>query len=134
MGFQYNPNLLSDADLVRFHIGDTKQQGAYLDNETIDALLTSEGSVGGAVVACIKYIITQLSVPNFRQDWLQVDYQTAREAFEKLLKTKLSEFGISSGVTAKSSIALPYRRDSLQYTTSTRTDATVDNTHSYDGT
>lgn len=134
MTFTFDNTLTTDLAKVRFHVGDTDTNGAYLADETITALLTSEGSVGGAVIACIKYIITQLSTPNFRQDWLQVDYKTAREGFEKLLKDKAQEFGVNlSGVSASTSIKLPYRRDSYQYTTSSRTDTTSDNTDSYDG-
>jgi len=134
MTFTFATDLSTDLALVRFHIGDTNSDGAYLADETITALLTSEGSVGGAVVACIKYIITQLSSPNFRKDWLTVDNEKARIGFENLLKTKAQEFGVSlSGVTASSTISLPYRRDSYQYTDQSRVDSTSDNTSSYDG-
>jgi len=135
MTFTFATNLSTDLAKVRFHIGDTNSDGAYLADETISALLTSEGSVGGAAIACIKYIITQLSSPNYRLDWLSVDNKTAREGFEKLLKDKAQEFGINlSGVTASSTISLPYRRDSYQYSSAGRVDKTDDtNTGSYDG-
>ena len=134
MTFTFATDLSTDLALVRFHIGDTNSDGAYLADETINALVTSEGSVGGAVIACIKYIITQLSSPNYHLDWLTVSNHEARQGFEKLLKDKAQEFGINlSGVTATSMIKLPYRRDSYQYTTSSRTDTTSDNTDSYDG-
>lgn len=134
MTFTFATDLSTDLALVRFHIGDTNSDGAYLADETITALLTTEGSIGGAVVACIKYIIMQLSSPNFRLDWLTVSNEQARAGYETLLKVKAQEFGISlSGVTASSTVSLPYRADSYQYTDQTRENATSDNASSYDG-
>ncbi len=134
MSFSFDIGLTEDKDKVRFHIGDTDTNGAYLADETIDALIASEGSIGAAVLACIKYIITQLSSPSFKLDWLSVTNQEARKGFESMLKVKAQEFGIAlSGLSATASISLPYREDSGQYSTSTRTQTTVDNTDSYDG-
>lgn len=113
--FTYANDLSTDLALVRFHIGDTNENGAYLFDETINALITSEESVGGAVIASIKFIITQLSSPNFKLDWMSVTNQQAREGFEKLLTIKAQEFGISvSGLTASATISLPTRADSFQ--------------------
>ena len=134
--FTFDNTLSTDLAKVRFHIGDTSSAGNYIWDQTITALLTSEGSVGGAVIACIKYIITQLSSPDYKQDWLSVSNKEAREGFEKLLKVKAQELGISlSGVTASATISLPYRADSGQYTSaSSRTATESDNTSIYDGT
>jgi hypothetical protein len=134
--FTFDNTLSDDLALVRFHIGDTDSAGYYLADETITALLTIEGSVGAAVIACIKYIITQLSAPNFRYDFLSVSNEQARQGFENLLKTKAMEFGVSpSGVTASSTISLPYRADSYQHSTGERVDDTdEDETSVYDGT
>lgn len=113
--FTYDNTLSTDLSLVRFHIGDINENGAYLFDETINALITSEASVGGAVVACIKYIITQLSTPNFRLDWMSVTNQQARAGFEGLLIIKAQEFGVAlSGMTASTTISLPTRADSFQ--------------------
>jgi len=113
MTFTFATNLSTDLALVRFHIGDTNSAGAYLADETITALVTSEGSVGGAVVACIKYIITQLSQPDFRLDWMSVSNAEARKGFQELLKQKAQEFGVTlSGASAASTISLPHRADS----------------------
>ncbi len=132
--FTFDNTLSTDLALVRFHVGDTSSDGNYLWDETITALVTSEGSVGGAVVASIKYILTQLSTPNFRQDWLTVDYEKARMGFESLLTKKSQEFGVSaSGITATTSISLPYRADSDQYTSATRIDTSDEETEVYDG-
>ena len=133
MTFTFATDLSTNLALVRFHIGDTNTNGAYLADETINALLTSEGSVGGAVIACLKYIITQLSSSNFKLDWLTVSNEEARKGFEKILKDKAQEFGVSLGASASASVSLPYRADSYQYSSTTRTATTDDNTSSYDG-
>ncbi len=115
MTFTYDENLATDLALVRFHIGDTNVNGAYLQDATIDALVTSEGSVGAAAIASIKYIITQLSVPDFKLDWMTVSNEQARAGYEALLTRKAQEFNISvSGIVASAVIGLPTRADSLQ--------------------
>jgi len=115
MTFTFATNLSTDLALVRFHIGDTNSAGAYLADETITALLTIEGSVGGAVIACIKYIITQLSQPDFRLDWMSVSNAEARKGFETLLKDKAQQFNISiSNVSVASDISFAHRADSYE--------------------
>lgn len=115
MTYTFDVALATDLAKVRFHIGDTNENGAYLADETITALLTSEGSVGGAVVACIKFIITQLSSPNFKLDWLSVSNEQARQGFEDMLIKKSQEFGIAlSGLSASATVSLPSRADSDQ--------------------
>lgn len=134
MTFTFAADLSTDLAIVRFHIGDTSEDGAYLADETINALLTSEGSVGGAVVASIRYILTQLSVPNFKKDWLSVDYEKARTGYEAMLKQKASEFGISLGGSFETVTRPMYRADSYQYTSAERAETTSDNTTIFDGT
>jgi hypothetical protein len=115
MTFTFDTSLATDLALVRFHVGDTNTDGHYLEDETITALLTLKGSVGGAVIACIKYIIAQLSQPDFRLDWLTVSNATALAGMQSLLKSKAIELGVSpSGAVATSTISLPYRADSYQ--------------------
>jgi len=110
----FNPDLSDDISLVRFHIGDANvNDNPYLEDETITALLTSEESVGGAVVASIKHIIALLSVPNFKKDWLSVDADAARKGYVELLAIKRAEFGIQD-VVVETTIALPYRADNDQ--------------------
>lgn len=135
MTFTFNTSLSTDLAKVRFHIGDTSEDGAYLTDETINALITSEGSVGGAVIACLKYIITQLSVPTFRKDWLSVDSTAARKGFEDLLKVKAQEFDIalSTTIITTATIGLPYRADSYQYTSVTRETTESDEDGIHDG-
>lgn len=113
MTFSFDPSLQRDQDLVRFHIGDVNPDGYYLDDETINYWITA-GSVSTAVLACIRFIITQLASPNFRLDWLTVSNEQAREGFENLLLSKAEELGVSLGVTVTSTYAHPYRADSYQ--------------------
>jgi hypothetical protein len=134
MTFTFDTSLGNNISLVRYHIGDTNEDGAYLSDETIDALITIEGSVGGAVISCIKYIITQLSVPEFREDRLSISVGEAIKSYQEKLKEKSQEFGIkTNGITTSSTISLPYRADSYQYTTSTRVPTESDETGVYDG-
>lgn len=114
MTYTFNAALADDVSLVRFHVGDTNTDGHYLEDETIQYFVTNYG-VSKAVVRCIVYIITQLSQPNFRLDWLSVSNEQAREGYEKLLKQKAIELGVSlSGAVASASISLPMRADSYQ--------------------
>lgn len=115
MSFSFNPSIATDLDLVRFHIGDVHEEGHYLDDETITYLVTTHG-VAGAVVRAIDFIITQLSQPNFRLDWLTVTNSEARAGFEKLKKDKEQELGVSTGAIASASVSLPSRADSYMTT------------------
>lgn len=111
MTFTWVGDLATDLDKVRFHIGDTDEDGAWLADETINALIASEGGVGGAVVACLRYIISQLSRPDFRADWLQVSNAEARKGYMALLAEKRREFGVAA-VSAEA--VMTYRWDSDQ--------------------
>jgi hypothetical protein len=114
MTFTFDPTLSNDVSLVRFHVGDTNEDGAFLTDETINYLVTTY-SVGAAVVRSIQYIITQLSQPDFKLDWLSVSNKEARMGYEKLLKEKAQELGIRlSKLTPSSTISQPYRADSYQ--------------------
>ena len=116
MSFTFSTDLHTDLAKVRFAIGDTNSAGAYLTDETITALITLQGSVGGAVIESIKYIITQLSQPDFRLDWMSVSNAEARKGFEALLKTKAQEYGISlSKLTPASTISNAHRADSYEF-------------------
>jgi len=112
MTYTFAPALTDDVSLVRFHIGDNSSEGHYLEDETINYFVTASG-VGTAVIRSIQYIITQLSQPDFRKDWLSVSNSEARKGYETLLKAKAQEFGVSvSNVTMTSSVSNPYRTDS----------------------
>jgi hypothetical protein len=113
MSFSFDSALNDDVSLVRFHIGDTDSDGYFLENETI-AYWVTQGTAESAVIACIKYILSQLSRPNFSLDWLSVSgMKDAKEGYEDLLTRKEAEFGLRSIVSA-STITQPYRADSRQ--------------------
>lgn len=114
MTYTYDPALSTDKDKVRFHIGDTDPDGAFLEDETIVALIAITGSMEDAAITCLSYIITQLSTPNFRLDWMRVDNEAARKGYEELLIYKRQEFGVTGGFTAESELTHAYRLDSHQ--------------------
>ena len=108
MSYSFDPTLADDVSLVRFHVGDNSDSGHYLDDETIQYFVTASG-VGTAVIRCIQYIITQMSQPDFKKDWLSVSNGEARKGYETLLKTKAQEFGISIGkAVMTSTVTYPY--------------------------
>ena len=115
MSFSFDFALGDDRDLVRFHLGDTDSNGYYLEDEMIEYWLGETSSVGDTVIACLKYIITQLSTPTFRLDWLSVDPSVALEGYRKILKEKAQEFNVSvTGAVLSSTVANSYRADSYQ--------------------
>ena len=110
--FTFDNTLSTDLAKVRFEIGDVNSEGHYLEDETITYFLTT--SIGQAVVSCIEHIITQLSIPDFKLDWMSVSNAQARGAFENMLKLKQQKYGISSGAVMTSSISHAHRADSYE--------------------
>jgi hypothetical protein len=80
-----------------------------MSDELIASMVAVEGSNNNAVIAGLKYIISQLSRPNFTADWLAVDSDAARKGYQTLLDEKRREFGIAS-ITA--STVRAWRADS----------------------
>lgn len=111
MTFTFSAALTTDRDKVRFYTGDTTESESYLSDELITGVLTVEGTYQKATVACILYIITQLSDPDFRADWLNVSNSKAREGWLRLLDEMRRKFNIAA-VTATA--VHTYRADSLQ--------------------
>lgn len=109
MTFTYTENLTDDVDFVRFHTGDVVSSQAWMSDELITSLVSTTGSKERAVIAAFRHIITRLSQPNFRADWLQVDNASARAGYEKLLTEKKRELGIS---TITADVVHTYRGDS----------------------
>lgn len=112
MTYKFDPTLQDEVSLVRFHIGDTNDKGHYLENETIKHFVDTDGWKK-AVIVCIKYIITQLSTPNFVHDWLEVTNEKAREGYEQMLKDKKVELGLA-GFSISSTVSRPTRNDNYQ--------------------
>lgn len=115
MAFTYTEDLSIDRDYVRFQTGDTDEATAFLSDATITSLVSTYGRTE-AVIQALQYIIRRLSQPNFRADWLQVDYEKARAGFQKMLDDKQIELG-RNRITARAGHA--YRADSRQTETPT---------------
>lgn len=113
MTFTYDPGAATPTDVtrVRAYIGDTVEDEAYLTDEEINLFIADGGTWQAAVVLSIKAILRKLSQPNFRADWLQMDYKAARDGFKDALKEARREFNVSA---VSSSSQAVYRSDSLQ--------------------
>lgn len=115
MTFTFDEALTADRDKVRHHIGDTDSARAWFTDEHIAGIITLEGTWQKAVVSCLRNMIVRLSSePTMRADWLQTDYATALRGLEALLKAKLAEFGLPSGMGITSALVQSYRPDSNQ--------------------
>lgn len=102
----FDAALSDDVSKVRFHIGDTDMSAAMLQDATLSALVSTHGTVEKAVIAALLHLISLVSRPNFRADWLQVDNRSAVQSLQDLLRLKREEFGISS-ITA---LMIPVKR------------------------
>lgn len=120
MAFTYTQDLTVPRDFVRFHTGDTVQGRSYLSDEIIASLLVVSTSKETAVIAGLRYIITQLSKPDFTADWLKVSHASARAGYQAMLKEKQLEFG--SFTTPAATAVRSYRPDSFQRETPTYTE------------
>jgi len=108
MTFTFGEDLTDANDYVRFHTGDTVSTG-YMSDELITSLVAVESSNNNAVIAGLRYIITQLSRPDFKADWMTVSNEAARVGYEGMLRDKLTEFGIAKRTASVTNV---YRTDS----------------------
>ena len=114
MTYTFNPALTDDVSLVRFHAGDNNADGHFMEDETIQYVITTQ-DVGHAVLATINYIITQLSTPGFSVGWMNVNNSDARAGYQALLIRKAQELGLSvTGSYQATSVKNPMRDDSYQ--------------------
>ena len=111
MTFTYTEDLSVSRDFVRFHTGQVVDEQSFLSDEIIASLVSTTGSKEAAALAGIRHIISRLSTPNFRADWLQIDNESARRGYEKLLTDKKNELGLGLPVA---SAVHTYRVDSAQ--------------------
>ena len=95
MSATFDVTLSNDISKVRFHVGDVDIANAALQDETITALVTSEGTWQKATIAALHYLIALVSKPNFTADWLTVDNKSAREGYQALLSEKRAAFGLA---------------------------------------
>jgi hypothetical protein len=113
MSFSYDLVTPTDVTRVRRHISDTEEATAIYSDEEISFILSEEGTVAKAVIACIKQVIAKLAAePNMKADWLQIDWATAITAWKGLLAEKKQEFGL--GWQSSSGGQHSYRPDTLQ--------------------
>jgi hypothetical protein len=112
MTFSFDPALADDVSLLRFELGDDHSEGHYLEDETIQALISANAAT--AKVQCIRYIIRQLSQPDFKLDWLQVSMKEARLAYQEMLDSEEASTGTGRAARARSTISLPRRVDNYQ--------------------
>lgn len=99
MTFTFTFDLSVERDYVRFHTGDTSEAEAYLSDELITSLISETGSKQQAVISGLRYILIQLSKPNFKADWLQLDYEKAQKSYRQLLADKIRELGVATAAT-----------------------------------
>jgi hypothetical protein len=116
MSFTYSPSSPSNLTRVRYHLGDTQADTAMFQDEEINFVLAEEGTVGKAVVSCIKSILARLAMePDMQADWLKVDWRRNAEQWKSLLDEKKQEFGVGL-VKTSSGGQHTYRPDSDQKT------------------
>jgi hypothetical protein len=95
--FSFNPSLPTNRDKVRLRLGDTNAEQKIFEDETIDALLVSNGqSVGKTLIECAKHVIALLSRPDYTADWLKVSHSEARQSWLRLLAQFESEYSVDT--------------------------------------
>jgi len=112
MAKTFDASLATDRDTVRLKAGDTDTKAMYLQDETIDALLVANSdSIGLTAIDCVNYIISQLSRPDYRVDWLSVSQQAAAANSYRQVRRQLElEFGVGAG-RMSSTASYPTRYD-----------------------
>lgn len=111
--FSYQPGLTRDLDKVRFYSSDTDENGFYVPDATITALLAELSDWHIVTLEILRYIISQLSQPDFHADWLSVSNASALQGFQDLLALRMRQFGVGAGRPIASSHH-SYRADSRQ--------------------
>jgi hypothetical protein len=96
MTFTYDEDLSQDRDFVRFYTGDTDSASSFLSDEVIASLLAEYATKQEATIAGVRYIIRQLSKPDFQADWLKVDYSSARKGYLAMLGDLMTEFDLET--------------------------------------
>jgi hypothetical protein len=108
MTFTFDDDLTDPVDYVRFETGDTVSTG-FMSDELITSMIATTGSNNAAVIKGLRYIITQLSRPDFKADWLQVSNAEAKKGYQDMLRDKQAEYGIA---TLTASVTRAWRADS----------------------
>ncbi len=111
MAWTYNPALITDADRVRFTLGDTLESDPLLSDEEITALLTSEGSVTAAALSAADTLalIFGRKVQSMTDDIGQrVDYGDRAARF-RVLADRLRTSVTATEYPSSSSMSVPNR-------------------------
>ena len=87
MAFSFDNALSTDRDHVRLNLSDTSSDAYWFENETIDALLSSKGSVDDATAACLRALLASkgLRMKKFSAQGLSYDDTAQLEALRDLL-------------------------------------------------
>jgi len=95
MTFTYDPVNPDDITRVRYWIQDTDEDIAIFDDETINFIISEEGSWQAATIALCEGIIQKLNrEPDFQADWLRVDHKRALKGYEGMVARLRTKFSI----------------------------------------
>lgn len=100
--FTYDDRLLTDLDRVRFALGDTTdtpEQPALLSDETIDAILLTDGSVAHAIVTLGAGLVTRIAYEPIKltADGTSVDYSGRIPALNAAIGRAQAQVDTASG-------------------------------------
>lgn len=115
MTFTYD--LTTDIGRVRLRVGDRTlvETGTGIrSDEEIQLWLDDEGSWQKACIAWIQSVLNQLNFePDSTADWLEIDLESARESYQKMLDELKTWLGVSGAGNTTTTTPV-WRGDSLQ--------------------
>lgn len=98
MTFSYDASLSTDADKVRFHLGQTDSASSIIGDEEIRAVLADETNIYLAAAVIADAIAGRYSLnQNIRIDSFSVDFQGRAEAFRSLAVRLRAQAKTASG-------------------------------------
>lgn len=114
----------SDIGRVRLRVGDRRElidpatglgtDSGIRSDEEIQDFIDQEGSWQKACIAWVQSFLNQLNTePDFTADWLEVDLESVRESYEKMLGELKVWLGVS-GVGNTTTTTPAWRSDSFQ--------------------
>lgn len=123
MTFTYTPGTPDNITRVRARVADrvelTDSAGAPLgtgirSDDEIQLWIDDEGSWQKACIAWVQSVINELNTePDSTADWLEIDLESARESYQKMLDELKIWLGVS-GVGNTTTTAAAWRSDSNQ--------------------
>jgi len=101
MTHTYDPDLTTNSDKVRFHIGDTVEDSGprpsddNFSDEELDALVSANGTWQRAVAAALRVLATEWTrYPSFQADGLRLDRTAIAKGYIDQAATWEKRFGI----------------------------------------